>query len=315
MRELPEGKMLRNCSVCEGTLEPYLPEVRDPLTSEIFAIYRCVRCGLGHTVPQPEDMGPYYASQYYGNRHGFTLRQCIKRRLGFVSSVMPRGTGKRLLDIGCGDGSFLLAAKAAGWEVMGTELNPQPARGSGLDVKERIEQVPDGTQFDCITMWHTLEHMRDIKSTLERIVKLLKPGGRLIIAVPDNGGFEARIFGHRWLHIDVPRHLYHFDTGSLRYCLTSAGYAIQRQWHQEFEYDLLGWAQSALNCIMRYPNVFFDCLTGKQKDYSKSIILSSFALGSLLTVLSLPALAAGTLFGRGGTLISVARKCQEESDS
>jgi SAM-dependent methyltransferase len=174
-------------------------------------------------------------------------------------------------------------------------------------VKERIEQVPDGAQFDCITMWHTLEHMRDIKSTLMRIAGLLKPDGKLFIAVPDNGGFQAKIFKNKWLHIDVPRHLFHFDASSLNFCLQSAGYAIERQWHQEFEYDLLGWSQSALNCIMPYPNVFFHCLTGKQKDYSKSTLLSNFVLGSFLTFLSLPAVAVGTLCGRGGTLIVLAR--------
>jgi len=312
---LQESKTLQNCTVCGGTLTPLFPKVHDPLTNDAFAIYRCSRCGLGHTVPQPADLSPYYASQYYGNRHGFTLRHCIKRRLRFIASAMQPGTGKRLLDIGCGDGSFLVAAKKAGWNVMGTELNPKPARDSGLDVRERIEQVPDGAPFDCITMWHTLEHMRDIKSTLARVTGLLRPDGRLFIAVPDNGGFQAKIFRHGWLHVDVPRHLYHFDASSLIFCLKSSGYTVERQWHQELEYDLLGWSQSALNCIMPYPNVFFDCLTGKQKGYSRSVVLSSFMLGSVLTFLSLPAVAAGTLCRRGGTLIAVARKYQEESNS
>ena len=284
--------------------------VRDPLTGESFSICKCTQCGLGHTVPQPEDLGPYYGSGYYGNRHGFTLRHCIKRRLRFVASSMPRRTGKRLLDIGCGDGSFLVAAKEAGWEVMGTELNPQPARSAGLQVKEGIDEIPPAEPFDCVTMWHSLEHMRDVKFTLEQIARLLKPEGRLIIAVPDNGGFQARIFRHRWLHVDDPRHLYHFDAGSLQYCLTSTGYAVQRQWHQEFEYDLIGWSQSALNCVMPYPNVFFDCLTGKQKNYGHSIVLLGFGLGLLFSFLALPAVAAGTLLGRGGTLVVVAHLCR-----
>jgi len=301
--------MIENCTVCGGALALHFPEVRDPLTDEIFAIYRCRRCGLGHTVPQPEEMSPYYASQYYGNRHGFTSRKCLKRRLGFLDSAAKSGKTKKLLDVGCGDGSFLLAAKKAGWEVMGTELNPQPARDLGVDVKERIEKVPDGSQFDCITMWHTLEHMRDIKSILAQTSRLLNPEGRLFIAVPDNGGFQAKIFRHKWLHIDVPRHLYHFNAGSLNFCLQSAGYIIERQWHQEFEYDLLGWSQSALNCIMPDPNIFFDCLTGKQKGHGTSIILSNYVLGSFLTFLSLPAVAVGTMWGRGGTLIVEVRRC------
>ncbi len=224
---------------------------------------------------------------------------------------MSPKTSKKLLDIGCGDGSFLVAARDAGWQVMGTELNPQSARSAGLDVKEAINQVPTSNQFDCITLWHTLEHMADIKGTLAQLAKLLKPDGKLIISVPDNGGVQAKLFRHKWLHLDVPRHLYHFDAGSLRYCLTSAGYSIQRQWHQEFEYDLLGWSQSALNYLMPYPNVFFNCLTGKQKNHNKFIGACNFVLGSLLTFPSLPAVAIGTVLGRGGTLVAVA--CQKSN--
>jgi len=218
---------------------------------------------------------------------------------------MQPGTGKRLLDIGCGDGSFLLAAREDGWDVIGTELNPCHARSAGLDVRKTIDQVPASDPFDCITMWHTLEHMPDIKSTLGQTAKLLKPNGKLILAVPDSGGFQAMIFKHKWFHADVPRHLYHFDAGSLRYSLRSAGYSIQRQWHQELEYDLLGWSQSALNCIMP-PNIFLDCLTGKGKSHSKSVNASVFVLGLLLSILFLPAVAVGTVMGRGGTLVTVA---------
>jgi len=157
-------------------------------------------------------------------------------------------------------------------------------------------------------MWHTLEHMRDIPYTLRHAARLLKPGGSLLIAVPDFGGFQAAVFGKRWLHLDVPRHLYHFDAGSLHYCLASAGFSIERRWHQEFEYDLLGWSQSALNCMMpSQPNLFFDRITGKKTRAGSLVVAAAVAAGAALTVLSLPAVALGTLAGRGGTLVVAAR--------
>jgi SAM-dependent methyltransferase len=251
-------------------------------------------------------MRPYYPDSYYGNRHGIFSRHCVNRRLGFVAAAIPNGSGRRLLDIGCGDGSFLLAAREVGWDVMGTELNPGPARDIGLDVRESIDQLPCSASFDCITMWHTLEHMLDILSMLLNIGRLLKPGGKLIVAVPDLGGLQARIFGPKWLHADVPRHLFHFDAKALLHCLGEAGFSVQRKWHQEFEYDLLGWSQSALSCLMPYPNVYFDCLTGKERRYGKLIAVYGCVIGSLLTLLSLPAVALGTLCGQGGTLVVVA---------
>lgn len=303
------------CTACGGALKSRYPEVRDPLTGEVFAVDVCTRCGLGHTVPQPADLGPYYGQHYYGNRHGLTLRYCLRRRMGFVSSVVPDGKGKRLLDIGCGDGSFLLAARQAGWNVTGTELNPTAARQAGLNVLEVIDDAPESAPFDCITSWHSLEHMRDIPHMLEQVAGRLAPGGKLIIAVPDFGGLQARLFGPRWLHIDVPRHLYHLTAGSLQHALANAGFSVQRTWHQEFEFDLMGWSQSALNYLMPAPNVFFNVLTGKGSGIGPVARLTGMVLGSLLTLASLPALAIGTLLGRGGSLIVVATRRNQTTDS
>ena len=294
------------CMVCGGALETHFPEVRDPLTAETFAVVRCTQCNLGHTTPQPDDLEQYYGPRYYGNRHGLTLRHCISRRLGFVDAALPGGSGRQLLDIGCADGSFLLEARKRGWNVTGTELDPRAARQEGLDVREEITELHQDAHFDCITMWHTLEHMRDIPHILTNIARLLKPQGRLIIAVPDFGGLQAVLFGPKWLHVDVPRHLYHFTTGSLRQALTAAGFSVQRTWHQEFEYDLLGWSQSALNYLMTEPNVFFDTLTGKEGNVGGFAKLYACLLGSLLTLLALPVLTLGTLLGRGGSQIVVA---------
>lgn len=298
--------MAKICNVCGNKLINSFPKVLDPITNEIFDIHKCKGCGLGHTVPQPRDLSRYYGKTYYGNRHSFTSNYCTKRRLRFVASATNEIDGNRLLDIGCGDGSFLIEARNAGWEVMGVEINPDSARKAGLDVREDIEQVSDCSLFDCITMWHSLEHMRDIRSTLFQLANILKSNGKLLIAIPDNGGLQSKVFRQRWLHLDVPRHLYHFDSGSLSLCLGCAGFVIQRQWHQELEYDLIGWSQSALNCLFSRPNVFFDYLTGKQRNLSTLLKISNFALGSIFTVLSLPVVAAGTLFGGGGTLITVA---------
>ena len=301
-----QGIMLSKCAICGGRLEPLFQEVRDPLTDDTFSIHRCVLCGLGHTVPQPMNLDRYYQGSYYGKRHGFTSRYCVKRRLRFVAAAVPDGYGRRLLDIGCGDGSFLLAARAVGWDVVGTEREPGPGRAAGLDVKESLDPLPATMTFDCITMWHTLEHMRDIPSILSNIARLLKPEGKLIIAVPDFGGLQARVFGAKWLHADVPRHQYHFDAKVLSHCLGVAGFSVRKKWHQEFEYDLLGWSQSALNFLMSQPNVFFDFLRGKRGRIGWLPRFYGIVLGSLLTVMSLPPLVLGTLSGRGGTLIMMA---------
>lgn len=297
----------RSCNVCKGTLTPHSNEVRDPITNESFAILACTKCGLGHTHPHPADLSRYYGSHYYGSRHGITSKFCARRRLHFLERTADKATKKkRLLDIGCGNGSFLLAARAAGWKVVGTEINPQSARAFGLDVKHTLDHIDHTEHFDCVTMWHSLEHMKDIKSTLLLIARHLAPQGHLIIAVPDIGSLQAKLFGPRWLHLDVPRHLYHFDPDSLRFSLETAGFRICRSSRHEIEYDLIGWSQSAMNYLNHTPNIFLDFLSGKGKHHSVWAGTSNFILGSILTLASGAALFVEALLDRNGTFVMVA---------
>jgi SAM-dependent methyltransferase len=298
-----------SCRICGGVLKKRFSRVLDPETLEAFAIYGCVNCGLGHTIPQPDNLERYYGTTYHGGRHGFTATYRASRRLRIIKSASSGEDGdKKLLDVGCGDGTFLLAAKADGWTVFGTEMRPQIARSLGLDVVEAIDKLPDADSFDCITLWHSLEHLRDPRTTIIRLAGLLKSEGMLVIAVPDAEGFQARVFGRNWFHLDVPRHLYHFGADSIEQLVDSAGFAVRRQWHQELEYDLLGWSQSALNVLFGAPNGFFRALTGRAGDSSQAARGMTIALGCILSGLSLPALAAGTLFCRGGTLVTMATR-------
>lgn len=296
----------QTCNICNGALTPRFSRVRDPITDESFAILICTKCGLGHTNPHPADLSPYYGFRYYGSRHGVTSKFCTRRSLRFLERTADKTTKKRLLDVGCGDGSFLLAAREAGWNVMGTEINPSSARAFGLDVKPNLDHIDHTERFDCVTMWHSLEHMQDIKSTLFLIARLLAPQGHLIIAVPNNGSLQAKLFGPRWLHLDVPRHLYHFDPGSLRFSLEKTGFRVCRSRHHETEYNLMGWSQSAMNYLNPTPNIFLDFLTGKGKDHSAWIKASNLILGSILTLASAAALPLEALIGRSGTFVMVA---------
>jgi SAM-dependent methyltransferase len=297
------------CQACDGSLRIRFTVVRDPQTREEFSILECTRCGLGHTSPQPGDLAKYYRD-YHGGRHGETASYCARRRVRILRQVAGSAAA-HLLDIGCGDGTFLLAARAAGWTVAGTEMNTAPARQAGLDVYSNISEARAHAPFDSITLWHTFEHLPDPRAMLGEIRSLLAPNGILIIAVPDAGGLQARTFGAKWFHLDVPRHLYHFTRSSLANLLRSEGFIPSREWHQEFEYDLLGWSQSALNLLPGPPNLFFDLLRGFKPPVGKFASLAAWLSGSLLTALSILLVPVGTFTRRGGTLIIAARRGEQ----
>ncbi len=302
------GPMPTSCRGCGGRLRERFEGVIDPQTHESFGITECTECGLGQTFPVPKDLAPYYGPAYHGGRHGFTERYCMSRRARMLRQVVGAGLGRRLLDIGCGDGTFLVAARDGGWIVSGTEMNPAVARASGLEVWSDLDHASAQAPYACITAWHSLEHMRDPREVLEHAVGLLAPGGTVIVAVPDAQGLQARLYGARWFHLDVPRHLFHFGPASLSRMFESAGLEVMRSFHLEVEIDLFGWVQSALNSVSDEPNVFFHQLTGRPSRAGAGFKALNFAAGILLTPLAVPLTVAGAVSKRGATLVMAGRK-------
>lgn len=301
---------VEQCYVCGGTVSPQLSVVSFE-AGEGFEIVVCSSCGLGRTTPQPDDLDKYYAG-YHGGRHGFTARFRAKRRERLLNACVDRTDGRKaVLDVGCGDGDFLLAARSSGWLVAGTERGERISEIDGVRVLQDLAAVREEfgeSSFDAITCWHSLEHFADPAATLADINALLNEKGVLLIAVPDFGGWQARRFGKHWLHLDVPRHLWHFTADSLKQLLAEHGFSVKNARHCEFEYDVLGWSQSCLNAVFRTPNMFFHLLSGKAANIPFLSKASNFVLGSLLSAISLPFVLIGSLAGRGGTLVVEAVK-------
>src|SRR5580704_2258069 len=102
-----------SCAACGGALGTSGMPLTDHVTGERFAIVRCASCGLGHTDPVPRDLSPYYAG-YHGGRHGPTASLCAARRARWLRAATGRARG-RVLDVGCGDGTFLARVARDGY--------------------------------------------------------------------------------------------------------------------------------------------------------------------------------------------------------
>lgn len=138
--------------------------------------------------------------------------------------------GEQLLDLGCGNGAFLLRARSAGWSVCGVDFDSkavEAARSQGLDVRlGGVETIdPAIQQFNVITLAHVIEHVHHPLAVLQACYRLLKPGGFLWIDTPNIASEGHRLYGVAWRGLEPPRHLVLFTLESIRNILARAGFA------------------------------------------------------------------------------------------
>jgi SAM-dependent methyltransferase len=275
----------------------------------------CRACGLGTLVDPPDEnaLAALYQSDLYASARprGIAVVQLAHRAVNAIRlGTLGHPTG-RLLDVGCGKGHFLASARAAGWDAVGLEYAQSSADEAkaryGLDVIVADYMTASlGERFDAVTMWHVLEHLPDPLSAIERARSLLVDDGRLLISVPNLSSLQARIFGPDWLHLDLPRHLFHFTPRSLERLLERGGFRVERIDTFAPEMEVLGLVQSTLNRVGNEGNVALRFL---KNDPTASASRSIRALAGAAIVL--PAAVAWSavapLLGTGASVQVLAR--------
>lgn len=242
-----------HCPVCgKPELAPFLT-CRDYLVSgKEFELFRCEECGfvLTQDAPDAASIGEFYKSEKYV-AHSDTKQGLVNRLFHSVRDLMlsqkqrmiERSFGKtpgRLLDYGCGTGYFLNFMQSHGWTVEGVEPGKEAAQfardsfGLTIHKPEELYGFKDET-FDVITLWHVLEHVHDLKGILLQFKKILKPGGRLVIALPNLNSLDARIYKEHWAAYDVPRHLWHFAPDTFEQFAGSSGFSLERMRRLPFD--------------------------------------------------------------------------------
>jgi SAM-dependent methyltransferase len=306
------------CASCGSiTRTPVFTGLTDYLTGELFDIQRCAGCGLmiTHPLPVGDGIGRFYPPRYRGDRHGFTGRLRVWLRCRAIESCFPRGFRGRLLDVGCGDGSFAVYMHNRGWEVAVTEIDLATIdrlRLRGIDAKQSHDAVADGfaKPFDAITSWHVMEHVEHPLQTAEWVRSQLKPEGIFQATVPNAGSTQARLFGKHWIHLDVPRHRHHFTPTTFRAILEQTKLKPIQQANFAIEYDWFGVIQSTLNLLSTRPNLLFDKLTHAQSDTPPSLADLAITLlaSGPIAMISLPPLLIAALIGDGATLTLTCRQ-------
>lgn len=249
-----------HCLCCGSAAIAKVLECRDyTVSNEYFEIWQCNTCTFRFTqhVPDETAIDIYYQSAEYIS-HSDTKKGLINRLYHQVRSftlisklnLIKRVTGLKkgvLLDVGAGTGAFSFTMQKAGWNVTGLEPD-EVARANALknyklDLKELSDlQNLQTDTFDAITLWHVLEHVHNLHGYLEKFYTILKPGGRLVIAVPNYTSYDARFYKQYWAAYDVPRHLYHFSPKSMQTLLEQKGFAVEAvkpMWFDSFYVSML----------------------------------------------------------------------------
>jgi SAM-dependent methyltransferase len=233
------------CPCCGAPLVP-TPSIEGPDrlhgTPGSFAIAVCGACMAGITLPSlgpaelarfyPETYGPYETAE--GGLYA-AISTSIRRLQGAQALRTPplgalagREPG-RAVDVGCGRGDLSGFLAERGWRMTGIEPSANAcaaARARGVDARQgTIEEVElEPGAYDAAIFRHSLEHVTDPVAALRSAHRALRPGGLVLISVPNFGCWQRRRFGSRWYHLDLPRHRVHFTEEALSTTLRRAGF-------------------------------------------------------------------------------------------
>lgn len=276
-------KKIDKCPLCKSKKIKNLIICKDHLVSgESFAINECLDCSFKFTNPRPLDneLNKYYQSDDYisHSNKSISLRHIIyktvrkytlRKKLKLINSLSEKGN---LLDVGCGTGEFLKVCSMNGWKTYGVEpdLKARIKSEKILDnpIYEDLYACKDYDSFQVITLWHVLEHLPDIHTTIKHLKKLLTKKGRIVFALPNVDSFDALKYKEFWAAYDVPRHLYHFNKYTFKKLMKKHGMKVKKILPMRFDAFYISLLSE------RYKNKYFNYIKSfingcKSNSYAK----------------------------------------------
>jgi 2-polyprenyl-3-methyl-5-hydroxy-6-metoxy-1,4-benzoquinol methylase len=316
------------CPICHsGRMNvSYRATPLDYSNAHSFPILVCTHCGYGRTEIVHQQTESLYVGGCYDEKEKpwhKLIRPLLSvlehGKLRYLSSA--KTAGKKLLEIGCGKGRFLEAARERGFQIYGIEPSPRSYAFAsarlgdavapvGLEEVHKVSAFPG--EYDYVMLWHVLEHLDDPAAVLAGIRGKLVDDGRLVIAVPNFASFQARHGGGDWYHLDPPRHVHHFTPDSLRILSGEKGYVVEKILFDSLYQNYVGEIVTMVNKLLPGKNVVFNGLRlnrtyldrfGRWKAWG--LFLSGLFLSLAIALPMLLLTLFNQLAGRSGTMVVV----------
>ena len=215
-------------------------------------LMRCAACRFvfDARIPGPEELDAFYGTYSYSAR-----RPCPPATVDSYNRLLDRfeayRKSGRILDVGCGQGDFLLQARRRGWSAFGTEYSQAAValcRAEGLDVVQGAltsDTFPDGG-FDVVTSFEVFEHINDGASEIARIAQRLGAGGLFYLTKPNFDALLRHLEGIDFKMVAWPEHISFYTPASLKTLAMSAGFDVQ-------QVETTGLAPGRLKAVFRRP--------------------------------------------------------------
>jgi hypothetical protein len=270
---------------------------------------RCASCGVATTSPWPSDeqLSAAYAQWYRPTSGRFSgigdklLRRTRSALADRLHRILPPGP---VLDVGAGDGTLVRAFVGHGREAVGLEPH-----ASGPHIRNAEVQDVEG-KWSAVIFWHSLEHLRSPGRALSHAAALLSPGGALVIAVPNATSLQARVFGDRWLALDLPRHLVHLTPPALLSKIEALGLRVERVSYLRGGQVVFGWVHGIVGWLPGHPDLYDTIRRSEARQAAQSPAFRLYALAAGVAALpfALAATAVEVAARSGGTIYIEARR-------
>jgi len=270
---------------------------------------RCAGCGVATTSPWPSDeqLSAAYAQWYRPTSGRFSgigdklLRRTRSALADRLHRILPPGP---VLDVGAGDGTLVGAFVRHGREAVGLE-----PYASGPHIRNAEVEDVEG-KWSAVIFWHSLEHLRSPGRALSHAAALLSPGGTLVVAVPNATSLQARVFGDRWLALDLPRHLVHLSPPALLSKIESLGLRVERVSYLRGGQVVFGWVHGIVGLLPGHPDLYAAIRRSEARQAVQSPAFRLYALGAGVAALpfALAATAVEVAARSGGTIYVEARR-------